>query len=148
MFDADLILLDGTISLLDSLDTPAISLTRDASTGAAVIDIGAGGTPADGLTAVLILPTNATSGDTVDAYMEAADHVDMTGTTPDVERVGTFGVANAVQGEILGSETPCNAFVKFQTKKRYVRLNLTVGAGDTGVGAAKCYLTPYAFPRL
>ncbi len=148
MFDENLILLDGTISLLDSLDTPPISVTRDASTGAAVIDIGAGGTPADGITAVLILPTNATSGDTVTAYIEAADHVDMTGTTPDVERVGSFGIANATQGVILGSETPDNAFVKFATRKRYVRLNLTVGAGDLGVGAAKCYLTPYAFPRL
>ena len=87
-------------------------------------------------------------GDTVTAYMEAADHTDMTGTPADVERVGSFGILNATQGVILGSETPDNAFVKFATRKRYVRLNLTVGGGDTGVGTAKCFLTPYAFPVL
>ncbi len=148
MFDADLILLDGTIALTDALDTPPISVTVDTATGAAVIDLGAGGTPETGLTAVLLLPTNATAADTVTAYMEAADHVDMTGTTPDVERVGSFGAANASQGVILGSETPVVTFVKFATRKRYVRLNLTVGVGDTGVSTAKCFLTPYAFPVL
>ncbi len=148
MNDANLIPLDGTISLTDALDTPPISVTRDASTGAAVIDLGAGGTPETGMFAVLYLPNNTTDADTVTAYMEAADHVDMTGTSADVERVGSFGVASATQGVILGSETPVVAFVKFATRKRYVRLNLTVGVGDTGVGAAKCYLNPYAFPVL
>ncbi len=148
MFDADLILLDGTIALTDALDTPAISLTTDAATGAAVIDLGAGGTPETGLTAVLLLPNNDTDADTVTAYIEAADHVDMTGTTADVLRLGSFGVASANQGVILGSETPCVALVKFATRKRYVRLNLTVGAGDLAVSTAKCFLTPYAFPVL
>ena len=146
MFDDDLVLLDGTISLTDALDTPPISTTRDAATGAAVIDLQKTG--ANGLFAALILPTNGTPGDTVTAFLEASDNEDMTGDTTGITKLGSFGIAEATSGEILGSETPDVAFVKFATSKRYVRLNLTVGAGDTGVGAAKCYITPYAFPRL
>ncbi len=148
MFDANLILLDGTISLTDALDTPAISTTRDATTGAVVIDLSAGGTPATGLTAVLILPTNGTPADTVTAYLEASDTEDMTGTTTGIDRLGSFGVASATIEIILGSETPAVAYVWFTTPKRYIRLNLTVGAGDTGVGAASCFITHNVFPRI
>lgn len=145
-FDADLVLLDGTVALLDSLDTPPISVTRDATTGAVVIDLKETGVK--GLAAVLVLPDNATDADTVTAYLEAADHVDMTGTPAGVERLGSFGVANATQGVILGSETPCVAIVRFVTDKRYVRLNLTVGAGDLAVSYAKCLISPYPFKVL
>ena len=146
MFDDDLILLDGTISLTDTLDTPAISTNRSGTTGAAVIDLKKTG--ANGLFAVLILPTNGTPGDTVTAFLEASDNEDMTGDTTGITTLGSFGIAEANTGIIIGSETPNVAFVKFATSKRYVRLNLTVGVGDTGVGKAKCYITPYAFPRL
>ena len=52
MFDSDLILLDGSVDLNAANDAAPSSVTRDAATGAAVIDIGEGGTPASGLVAV------------------------------------------------------------------------------------------------
>ena len=48
MFDADMILLDGSKDLNDANDAVPTSVDRDADTGAAVIDIGAGGTPVSG----------------------------------------------------------------------------------------------------
>jgi hypothetical protein len=58
-YDANNILIDGTIVLTPSTDTPAVSTTRDASTGAAVIDLGK--TSYKGLCAVLTCPLKPTT---------------------------------------------------------------------------------------
>ena len=147
MFDADLILMDGSVATTTGLDTPAISTTRDDTTGAVVIDIGEGGTPAGGLTAVLFCSDLAGGADayTLTAYLQASDTADMTGTATGLERLGSFGVADASTGVILGAETPCVATVRFATKKRYVRINATV---SNTFGYLSCYIEPYAFKTL
>ena len=143
MFDYNLILMDGSVSTTTSLDTPASSTTRDATTGAAVLDLGPGGTPASGLTAVLVLADDlANNSYTLTAYMEACDAV---GFGSAVERLGNFGVANASEGVILDTETPCVATVRFATEKRYVRINATV---SNTFGYIYVYLTPYTFKSL
>lgn len=147
MFDYNLMLMDGSVVTTTALDTPAISTTRDATTGAAVIDIGAGGTPADGLVAVLFCSTLAVGAAayTLTAYLQASDTADMTGTTTGIDRLGSFGVANATTGVILGSETPCVAMVRFATKKRYIRINATV---SNDFGYLTCLLIPWPFNVL
>ena len=147
MFDYKLILMDGSVVTTTTTDTPAISTTRSSTTGAAVIDLGAGGTPAEGLTAVLMCPDNLAAGAdayTLTAYLQASDTEDMSAAT-DIERLGSFGVANATTGVILGSETPCTATVRFATKKRYIRVNATV---SNDFGYIKVYIEPYAFKKL
>lgn len=148
MFDYNMILLDGSVDYNAANDTPAISLTRDAATGAAVIDLGSG-TPKGGLVACLIIPNDVNGAtDTLTAYLQASDTVDMTGTTTGIERLGSFQVAAATTGVIVGSEVPCVALVHFTTKKRYVRLNGTVGTTPDDFGAVKCYITPFPFESL
>jgi len=144
MFDYKLILMDGSV-VTTSAHTPATSTTRSATTGAAVIDLGAGGTPAGGLTGVLICPDDlAAIADayTLTAYLQASDTEDMSAA---IERIGSFGVANATTGVILGSETPCVATVRFATKKRYIRVNATV---SNDFGYIKVYIEPYTFKKL
>jgi hypothetical protein len=147
MFDYLGILMDGSVVATTGTDTPAISTTRDAATGAAVIDLGTEGTPANGLVAVLICSDLAGGADayTLTAYLQASDTVDMTGTTTGITRLGSFQVAAATTGVILGAETPCVALAHFATSKRYVRINATV---SNNFGYIKCYLTPFPFPRL
>ncbi len=147
MFDANLILMDGSVVTTTALDTPAISTTRDATTGAAVIDLGVGGTPANGLVAVMFCSDLAVGAAayTLTAYLQASDTADMTGTTTGIDRLGSFGVANATTGVILGAETPCVATVRFATKKRYVRINATV---SNDFGYIKVYLAPWPFKVL
>ncbi len=147
MFDYNMILMDGSVVTTTALDTPAISTTRDATTGAVVIDIGAGGTPSSGLVAVMLCSDLAVGAAayTLTAYLQASDTADMTGTTTGIERLGSFGIANAATGVILGAETPCIATVKFATKKRYVRVNGTV---SNDFGYIKVYLTPFPFKVL
>uniref|UniRef100_A0A6M3IY13 Uncharacterized protein n=1 Tax=viral metagenome TaxID=1070528 RepID=A0A6M3IY13_9ZZZZ len=143
MFDYNMILMDGSVSTTTALDTAATSVTRDATTGAAVIDLGVGGTPVSGLTAVLVLADDlADNSYTLTSYMEACDAV---GFGSAVERLGNFGVANATEGIILDTETPCVATVRFATAKRYVRINATV---SNTFGYIYVYLSPYVFKIL
>jgi len=143
MFDYNMILMDGSVSTTGSLDDPAVSTDRSDTTGAAVIDLGIGGTPASGLTAVLVLADDlADNSYTLTAYMEACALATFASA---IERLGNFGVANVTEGVILDTETPCVATVRFATKKRYVRINLTV---SNTFGYIYVYLTPFAFKRL
>jgi hypothetical protein len=144
MFDYNLILMDGSVVTTTVLDTPATSLTRGATTGAAVVDIGAGGTPADGLVAVLMLSTLAVGAAayTLTSYIQASD---VLAFTSDIHNLGSFDVAGATGGVILGAETPCVAMIRFATPKRYIRINATV---SNDFGYIKCYLTPYPFRVL
>jgi len=146
MFDYDMILIDGSVDYNATTDTAPTSVTRDAATGAAVIDLGTGGTPAGGLTAVLIVPDDANGDtDTLTAVLEVSSAV---GFGSDVSVVGAFDVAAATQGIIVGSEVPCVAMLRFSTDKRYVRINGTVGASPDDFGEVKAYLTPFAFKNL
>ena len=144
MFDNNLVLLDGTVTYNPTNDTPATSTTRDATTGAAVIDLGVGGTPADGLAAVLILPAADANADILTAFLEASD---VEAFTSDVHELGKFDIAAATKGVILGSECPAEVILRFACKWRYIRLNGTVTAGDD-FNLAKCYLNPDAFNVL
>ena len=152
MNDADLVLIDGTINLTGNTDTPAVSTTRDETFGSAVIDLGTGGTPADGLVAVLILPTAAIASSTLTGFIEVSDSEDMTAETNDVHEMGKFDIAAEDKGIITASEVtsatvPLFPWIRFATKKRYVRANLTVnGTTQYSFYLVKCYLTPYLFP--
>ena len=155
MFDYNMILIDGTINLTATTDTPAIATDRDAATGAAVIDLGPGGTPSNGLAAVLILPTAAVASSTLTGFIEASDTVDMTGTTTGISELGKFGVASATKGVILAEEVvastiPVIVVMRIATEKRYIRANLTVNntTGSYNFYKVKCYLTPFPFTLL
>lgn len=144
MFDDNMELLDGSVDLNPTNDTAATSTTRDATTGAAVIDLGAGGTPASGLSAVLILPAADADADILTAVLEASDNADFSAA---INEVGKFTLAAATAHTLIGSETPCVVILRFSTSKRYVRLNATVTASDD-FNRAKCFLTPYDFHVL
>jgi len=149
MFDDDLILIDGTINLTGNTDTPAVSTTRDATYGSAVIDLGVGGTPANGLIAVLMLPTAAVASSTLVGIIEASDTLDMTSTATGISELGKFGIAGATKGTIIAAEVtastvPLFVTMRVTTKKRYIRANLTVnGTTEYNFYKVKCYLTPY-----
>ena len=144
MFDDNLTFIDGTVDYNAANDTAPSSLTRDAATGAAVLDIGETGK--NGLVAVLIVPNDVNGAtDTLTAKLEACDAV---GFGSAVQELGKFGVANATTGIILGSEVPCVAMLKFATNLRYVRINGTVGATPDDFGAVKAYLVSDAYKVL
>jgi len=151
MFDYNLILIDGTINLTGNTDTPAISTTRDATFGSAVIDLGSGGTPSNGLAAVLILPTAAVASSTLTGFIESSDTLDMTGTTTGISELGKFGIASATKGviiaaEVLATTVPLFVILRVATEKRYIRANLTVnGTTEYNFYKVKCYLTPFPF---
>jgi len=154
MFDAELVLIDGTINLTGNTDTPATSTTVNATYGCAVVDIGAGGTPADGLVAVLMLPTAAVALSTLTGFIEASDTEDMTATTTGITELGKFGIANATKGiivatEVTAAKVPIFVILRFSTDKRYIRANLTVnGTTEYNFYKVKCYLEPYAFRTM
>ena len=147
MFDADMILLDGSVDLAPGTDAPAESTTRLDLTGAAVIDLGAGGTPAGGLSAVLILPTADEDSDTLTAFLEVSDEVAFGDSALYLQEVCKFSILATTKGEIADTEPPAVVIRRFSTTKRYVRLNATVTTGGD-FKAVKCYLTPYAFNVL
>uniref|UniRef100_A0A6M3JUK6 Uncharacterized protein n=1 Tax=viral metagenome TaxID=1070528 RepID=A0A6M3JUK6_9ZZZZ len=143
LLDSSLILLDGSIDLAPATDTPPISTTRDAATGAAVLDLRTTGWK--GLAAVLVMADAASNaGDTLTAFLEASDTEDMTGTVTGITELGKFGIADATKGIILGSEVPAIVVLRFATYKRYLRLNATVSADDSFY-TVYCYVTPHPF---
>ena len=147
MFDYNMILLDGSIDLTPDTDTPAVSTTRLDATGAAVIDLGEGGTPASGLSCVLILPTATEDSDTLTAVLEVSDEEAFGDVALNLQEVAKFSILAATKGEIADTEPPAVVIRRFATDKRYVRLNATVTTGGD-FKAVKCYLTPYEFTIL
>lgn len=146
MFDYNMILLDGSVDLTAATDTAPSSTTRDSSTGAAVIDLGVGGTPVGGLTAALICVDSANGAtDTLTAFIEASD---VASFGSDVHELGKFDKLATSKGVIVGSEVPDNFLVHFTTHKRYVRLNATVGASPDSFGTVYCHITDKKFPVL
>jgi len=146
MFDSDMILLDGSVDLNAANDAVPTSVTRDSATGAVVIDIGQGGTPASGLVAVLIGVDDANgTDDTLTALIESSDNVAFGSV---VHQLGKFDKLSANQGIIVGSEVPGVFMVRFSTTDRYIRLNATVGATPDDFGTVYCFLTPYPFGNV
>jgi len=154
MFDANMILIDGTINLTGNTDTPAISTDRDATYGSAVVDLGPGGTTVGGLAAVLILPTAAVASSTLTGFIESSDSVDMTAETNDVHELGKFDLAAEDKGvitaaEVIATTIPVIIVMRISTFKRYVRANLTVnGTTEYNFYKVKCYLSPFPFKVL
>ena len=145
MFDADLILIDGSKDLEPANDAAPTSVTRLSQTGAAVIDLGAGGTPAAGLVAVLIgVDSASASDDILTAVLESSDNVAFGSV---VHELGKFDKLAATKGVILGSEVPGVFMLRFATTDRYVRINLTVTGGDD-FKTVYAFITPNAFGVL
>ena len=143
-FDADLVLLDGTIDFKASTDTPPTSTTRDAATGGAVIDMGK--TALKGMAAVLTLPEAANgSSDNLTAFIEVSD-VENFGS--DVHEMGKFDIVAVTKGIILGSEVPATVVLRFSSSKRYCRFNGTVGTTPDDFGNVECNLSPYPMDVL
>ncbi len=145
MFDANLILMDGSVVTTTSLDTPATSCTRNttATDGAAVIDLQETG--ARGMSAVMILSelvSPTADAYYVEAFLEASD---VLAFTSDLHKLTSFDLLGGTTGRILGIETPCTIVAKFATDKRYLRVNLTV---SNNFGYIKVYLTNSAFKVL
>ncbi len=154
MFDSDLILIDGSVAMVAGTATsfaPAIlSTERTGASGATVLDLK--GTGANGLSAVLILPTPTSVGtlDYIIGYLQASDTEDMTAITTGIDLLGYWGILAAVTTRILNTECPAIVVMKFATKKRYVRANMTptVSNGSANFGAVKVYIEPYSFSKL
>ena len=146
-FDENLILIDGTVDLTDTTDTPAVSTTRNTTYGCAVIDLK--GTGFRGLAAVLVVPAAALAGSTLLGYIEASDEVAFTvhDTTEYLHRVAVFQILAATYATILAAETPCTCIVRFTTNKRYVRANLTVNVGYNFY-KTQVLLSPYPYLDL
>jgi len=146
-FDANLVLLDGSIDITAALDTPPVSTTVDTATGAKVVDLK--GTGIRGLAAVLVFADSAVANaDTFTAFLEVSDTENMTTETNDVHELGKFDIAAEDKGVILGSEVPAVVILRFATKKRYIRLNATVGASPDGFNTVYCFISPYPFHVL
>ena len=138
-FDENLMLLDGSIDLSASTDTAPTSTTRDADTGAAVLDIRKTGRK--GLAAVLICVDSANgTDDTLTAFIECSS---VAAFSSDVSEHGKFDKLATSKGIIVGSEVPDIFIVHFVTDKQYVRLNATVGDSPDSFGTVYCYLSPY-----
>ncbi len=137
-FDVNLVLMDGSVVTTTATDTPATSLTRDALTGAVVLDLKETGFK--GFMALMVLSDLAVGANayTLTAFLEASD---VLAFTSDIHRLGSFDIAGAAGGVILGSETPGSAEVRFLTHKRYLRVNATV---SNDFGYIQVLLTPYS----
>ena len=146
-FDANLILLDGSIDITAALDTPPVSTVVDTNTGAKVVDLKT--TSLRGLAAVLVFVDSAVANaDTFTAFLEASDTLNMTTATDDVHELGKFDIAAEDKGIILGSEVPATVILRFTSKWRYIRLNATVGPSPDGFNTVYCYISPYPFYLL
>lgn len=154
MFDYLLTLIDGSKDLIGDNDTPASSTSITSGTGAKVIDLGEGGTPASGLSAVLLLPTTAIASSTLTGKIEGSEEEDFLESSYQVHELGKFDIAAATEGIILAAEVisttvPLAVIIRFATKLRFIRVNLTVnGTTEYNFYRVKCYLTPYAFHVL
>jgi hypothetical protein len=98
--DSEGILIDGSIVITPSTDTPAVSLTRDAATGAAVIDLKKTG--GVGICAVLVLPSKPTTYD--DTYSLDIEESDVLGEPTSGQltwqKVASFPRVNAMLREM------------------------------------------------
>ncbi len=151
-FDENLMLIDGTVHIVDATaatHVAAVSTTRVAASGAAVIDLK--GTSSKGLSAVLVIPV-APSGTTdyLTCTIQVSDEEAFGNSALYLQTVAVFEILAVTAGRILGSECPATVVKKFATSKRYVRAVIapTVGNGDADFGHVQVLLSPYPFERL
>jgi hypothetical protein len=125
--DSENILIDGTIVLTPSTDTPAVSTTRDAATGGAVIDLKKTGYK--GLCAVLTVPSKPTTyDDTLTVYIEESDVVGEPTSLKNWQPVAYFPIVNAMLRVL--DVTATTAFVDSDTGR--VLTATTDSASDGG----------------
>ncbi len=134
-FDSNLILVDGSIVITPSTDTPPVSLTRDAATGAAVLDLGKTG--ANGLWAVLICPSKPTTyDDTLTAFIEESGILgEPTSTWKTWQTIASFPIAYAMTKELMVTAT--TAFVASDVGRV-----LTATTDSASDGGHIAYLAP------
>jgi len=145
VFDANLVLIDGSVTYGTGTDAAPTSTTRSDTTGAAVIDIK--GTGAKGLVACLVCPELLVAADAyyITCVLEVSDEEAFGDSTLYLHELGKFQILGGTSGRILGSETPCVAMLRFATDKRYVRIN---GTASADFGAVSAHLSPYPFLHL
>jgi len=152
-FDANLVLIDGTIEV-DS-DTAAsfvaaTSTTRSDTSGAVVLDIK--GTGVKGLAAVLVIPALTSAADYLVATIQASDEEDFGNSVYNLQEVVKFDVAAATLGRILASECTSGLVVirRFVTDKRYIRavITPTKSGGSGSFGTLQILVSPYPFYLL
>jgi hypothetical protein len=102
------VLIDGSIVITSSTDTPPVSTTRDAATGAVVIDLKK--TPAKGICAVLNLPSKPTTyADTLTVTIEESDVLAEPTGLKTWQAVAAFPIINAML--MVMEATATTAFV-------------------------------------
>jgi hypothetical protein len=145
MNDANLVLMDGTLDctyanvVTAGYGTPT-STTRNAG-GFAVIDLGVGGGPVTGLAAILELTEAAGgAGDEMTAIIEESTTEAF--TVP--HEIMKFDILAATKGVILGSEAPATVVKRITPTMRYLRLKMTVSAGDD-FKTVYCNVSPFPF---
>ena len=128
MYDSLGTLVDGSIVITPSTDTPAVSTTRDAATGAAVIDLKKTGHT--GLCAVLVCPTKPTTyDDTLTAFIEQSDTVgEPTSTWKTWQAVGDFPIVYAMT-RIIPNCKATTAFVSSDVGRVLTATTLTASDG-------------------
>ena len=154
-FDANLVLIDGTVTFTAATAASyavATSTTRVTATGAAVVDLGTAGSGLRGLAAVLIIPTLATATDYLTMIIEGSDEEAFGNASYNLHLLAEFDIAAATRGRILASECTAGAVVirRFTTEWRYVRARGTPTAGDsTGTfSTLQVLLSPYPWQVL
>ena len=149
-FDANLVLCDGSADwTFANINTATYgqptSLTRNAG-GFVVLDLLAlGGTPAKGISIVLILDdTAAGDADELTLIIESSNNVAFGSV---VHQLAPFDLAAATSGVILGTECPCTVIRRIHTTDRYIRANASVTAADD-FKTGYIFVSPHAFNRL
>lgn len=131
MFDANLVLCNGSAdwsyaNLVTSNYGSPTSATRNAG-GFVVLDLLAfSGTPIKGIDLVLILDDDNASGSLV-AIAQGCSSVAF---GSNVEELARFDLGAVTSGVLLGTEAPCTVRRRIYTKKRYLRVDCSCGAGE------------------
>lgn len=148
MFDILGILADGSLDLNATQEPVSITESdRAGNRGYLCLDIR--GTPATGLSVVIICTGKTVAGATVAGGAMAAIRLegddDVAFTRP-TEQLGEFGDCISSSSSIHGVNLPIVVTGRFSTSKRYIRILLREVIGNLGV--VKIYLTPYTFKVL
>lgn len=136
-FDSNLTFHDGTA--ITATVTPTAT-TR--TSGSAVLDVGTGGLPADGMSVVMIVQNDlAEASDTLQVTIQRCSTVD--GTYVEVARFPLL---------TKGTGMPGTYIIRCGSHQRYLRALLTCvdndGGSDFTVSGVYIYLVPHAFERL
>ena len=151
-FDANLVLVNGTTDWTEANVVGNIAgapVTTSFVYGSTVIDLKAiSGTPAVGLSVILIIDEVTTNDDALTAILQGSDQTDFTqDATNDVRTLATFDILGETAGIIVGDECPCTVIRRFQTKQRYVRIYATCVASDN-FHTVYAFLAPWPFHVL